>query len=524
MTWISIAITTVMVLSAVMLVVHLRPKRMLTLGVDWLLLIGATLLLLVPPWCLVLLPPLQSIAKALLVAALVLANVLLLWLAFRLHKSQSQHFTPGFFLVYALVIVLLSGAIAAMGSLRLAFDDAPLTAEAQGIQPPSKDDSSGDIGSFPRQMLAASAQFGWPWTLFGIMLALLKIRGILPTACNYDAVLSLVTQTLRATRREAVTALRHPRVRMAVYTPSLGNVSADNVESYIEYRRELLAMAREDSGVKLIVLCLDWHDIRRLYGWYAILLLNRSARNTTILENRIPEIVNELYLKVACLEALDLCVRLEACDKLAISGAQTEGFGAMRTLGINALPNAHIVSTEARTLMWIPYGISHRLADTDPIHLPDSLSAPPYGKVDLLIPEARSRIFAALKEVLAGVKTEVGRVMASDRCADRPDGARRYECARDGSRHDVADDFETLMDEIAAQLGVAEAETDNMEQPGQFLLGLLAKLKSEKGVSIDGAKCVAFQTDNPSVMDEVDRKWLSRDESELPVWRSPWGQ
>ncbi len=191
---------------------------------------------------------------------------------------------------------------------------------------------------------ASLAYFGWPWTIFGLWLAMRRSTG--PRAKDYDQVLidvaNILEKWIRISRdqnRDFDSFPNRKSVRLICFTPSHGNISADKIQSYLHYRNRLIEAVTEQR-LDFKIVCLSKQGILDFYRSYF-----NKVRSKTLRDQE--EIITS-FISAAATDALIL--------RQQILAAQTNlGVQMIQIDQLSELPSYHLLVTPEEALVWIPH-------------------------------------------------------------------------------------------------------------------------------------------------------------------------
>ena len=197
---------------------------------------------------------------------------------------------------------------------------------------------------------------GWLWTIFGVWQAIYATRLKQSRAANYDEILLYIADLLDRIMYEAHSNVHranhlHPveymkknfTVKMVLYTPSNGNVSAKYLSVYKKYRERLL-QAANNPNVYLEITCLSERGLTRYYRSY----INEWIVNTDS-RDKAKTFIN--YGKLACTEALALYKELEEAEE-----KHRDSFKFIdEAYDIHDLMPEHLVLAPHEAWIWIPH-------------------------------------------------------------------------------------------------------------------------------------------------------------------------
>ena len=296
-----------------------------------------------------------------IVVILFVANIVIL--AWATWRHRTQQWMPNEFLKFALKVVITTSLLFALSR---SYRDLPPT-EKKHEQPITiclqdlQDQPQGDgvnsgilfVSHVFLYFVEGAAIYGWIWTIFGIWLTIHAVRLRQGRAIDYDDMLAHLADLLERARFEANSAVKPPtqwdqmhaqyQVRMALYTPSNGNVSVNDLRKYARYRSALLNAA-DDLSLFMEIVCLSEQAVKRYYQSY----LAHWAEG---------DVDAQKYIKRACFDALCLLKRLRA-----IKG---EHFSIITKERIEDLSHEHLILAREEAWLWVPYNLPQECLGND---------------------------------------------------------------------------------------------------------------------------------------------------------------
>jgi hypothetical protein len=201
------------------------------------------------------------------------------------------------------------------------------------------------LNSYSSYLVQGAKLYGWLWTLFGIGLAIHTARLKKASALSYDQILKYIAQLLDRSVRDAQNDVCKGVVdwkgfwddhciQMALYTPSNGNVSCNDLSIYERYRQILLTAAR-DRALCLQITCLSSSSIKKFYGKYWNACGNDTAKKQ--------------YIEWACIEAVSLFEELNSL--------QGDGHFTLKSRKyLSQLLPQHLICGPKEAWLWVPHG------------------------------------------------------------------------------------------------------------------------------------------------------------------------